>query len=447
VDRPAAAGGPAWLRALRPGGLGWALLGAGLFCALSPPRLQGGDLSVQLGLVLAAQGALPGDLLTRAAPGRPGFAGLLHAGALALPPEALSLALLLLQIVALVVIFIGLGRLLPLGRRAGLLLLLLLAWPQPIGAAALLIEPQPIHRMLAAGPLLLGLGAALAGRAGRAGLLLGLGLALHPSTGWVAALAGVAAAGPRTLPGLGLGAAALLSQRSGAPIWGPLHPEEWSALQLRLGHHLDASTWPAGPRALLLLRLVLLGLLGAGAGPRWRRAAAAVGAAAALGLAAPAAQIGALLQLHGLYAELWALALSLPLIASRLAAQGPPRIFAGMALLALIPWGLAARPWPTAERLQAERGAAALRPTDDPWPRITERRAAAFTVKDGGEILSNPDTLRAWVEGLRQACGEHALRPPAPTEDWRGYVRVRRRCRDLGPLDPTTAQPTSLSTP
>ena len=87
------------------------------------------------------------------------------------------------------------------------------------------------------------------------------------------------------------------------------------------------------------------------------------------------------------------------------------------------------RPWPAPERLQAERGAAALWPTDDPWPRVTARRAAAFTVKDGGEILSNPETLAAWVEGLRRSCGEEALDPPEPSEDWRGYVRVRRRCR------------------
>jgi hypothetical protein len=423
------AAGPAGLRAPRAGGLPWALAGAALSLLVCPPRPSGGDLSVQLGLVLAEQGALPGDLLERSAPGRPGFAGLLHAAALALPPAGLEPALLVLQVGAVVGIFLGVGRLVPLGRVAGLALLVLLAWPQPIGAAALLIEPQPIHRALAAGPLLLGLGAALAGRGGRAGLLLGLGLALHPSTGWVAGLAGLAAAGPRALPGLGIGAAALLAQRAGAPIWGPLRPEEWGALQLRLGHHLDVGTWPTGPRALLALRLLLLGLLAAGAGPRWRRAAAAVGAATVLGLAAPSVQIGALLQLHGLYAELWALALGLPLAAQRLAGGRAGRMIVGMAALTLLPWALAARPWPAPERLQAERGAAALAPTDDPWPRVTARRAAAFTVKDGGEILSNPETLAAWVEGLRRSCGEAALDPPGPSEDWRGYVRVRRRCR------------------
>ncbi len=413
------------------------LIAAALCLCLAPPSLRGGDLSVQLGLALArrAPEALKGDLLVLAAEWHPGFGGALQSvGWGSGGPSLLWLSLLHMGVI--VAIFAALRRLWP-GAGAGAALgIWLLAAPRPLGPALLLWEPQPTHRMLAAPLLLLGLAWAASGRGFWAGASLGLGAALHPSTGAQAAVIGLAVAGrrwPALLPGL-LSAAAALVLRSPGAAWAALAAEDLALLRLRLGHHLDASTWPWPPRLLTLSHVVLamIAAAGLGGGPRaaaLRRGLRAAAAWLALGLLAPSLGLGLLLQLHPLYAEQWLVALSLPALGPRLWRAAPVPRVVGVALLVLVPWALAARPPPSPSPGVQPTAAAALRPWDDPWPRVEQGAPAAFTVKDGGEIIAGPEVARAWAAALAAACGPEALRPAEPGEHWLGYVRLRQRCR------------------
>lgn len=417
------------------------MLAAALALVLAPPRLAGGDLSVQLGLALArrAPEALQGDLLLLAAPLHPGFGGALQA--LGWGPAGPSAPLLVaLHVMSVLGVFFALQRLGAAGARGGALGLLLLAAPRPLGPALLLWELQPTHRMLAAPALLLGLGLAAAGRGGAAGLALGLGAALHPSTGAQAAALGLCAAGrraPALLPGL-IAAGVALVLRSPGAAWGALEPEALALLRLRLGHHLDAGTWPWGPRVLTLMHVVLALWAGCSGDRRGRALRRAVWAAVAwvgLGLLAPQLGVGLLLQLHPLYAEQWLATLGLLAAGPRLGRLGPWARWPAVGLLIGLPWALAARPPPQPEP-GALRAAADLRPWDDPWPRVVEGRAAAFTIKDGGEIIAGPAVAAAWARALVEACGPEALRPVEPGEHWLGYVRLRRRCRAAAGLQP-----------
>ena len=408
----------------------WVAMATALALVLAPPRLQGGDLSVQLGLALAraAPERMQGDLLLLAAPGRPGGAWWAHLPTMWVSAEQTGVWLLALHIGTVALALHALQGLRPLPARAGAILLILAAWPQPIGAAQLLFDPQPVHRAIAAPALWAGIGAALHGKPWRAGIFLGCGLWLHPSTGWVAGVAGVAAAGPRALPGLVVGLLLVLRDRAGLPMWWALTRDESDLLRLRLGHHLDPLTWPTGPLLLTLGHLVLLRRWTRAAGRRWRRAALALTGATALGVMAPWTGLGIALQLHGMYAELWVVGMSLPWAAEAVARLRAPVGALALVLLLAGPWALAGRPWPPTTAALPTRSAGALHPEDDPWPRVAERRAAAFTLKDGGEIITGPTFLHAWAEGLARACGPGARAPLRAGEDWRGTVRVRRRC-------------------
>jgi hypothetical protein len=40
-----------------------------------------------------------------------------------------------------------------------------------------------------------------------------------------------------------------------------------------------------------------------------------------------------------------------------------------------------------------------------------------------------PEVAEIWAEHLVARCGPHVLDPAQPAEDWRGWVRLNRRCR------------------